>query len=244
MNTITYFISDLHLSPERGDITECFERFMREQALHADALYVLGDLFEAWIGDDDISSFTHHIADIFKTVSHKVPTYFIHGNRDFLVGQSFCQSAGITLLPEQAVIDLYGTPTLILHGDELCSLDVNYQRFRRIVRHPLTRSLLTALPLAYRKKLARKARAKSVASQQGRNMDSMDVVHSDVVNALNHHGVRHMVHGHTHKPNIHSFKLAEGVGQRIVLGDWYDQGSILEVSADGLQLKTLKHCSV
>ena len=134
--TKTYFISDLHLSPERDDITRCFEQFMAEQAPTADALYVLGDLFEVWIGDDDRSEFVQRISDCFNLLSTRVPIFFIRGNRDFLLGRRFCRKAGITLLPEQKVIDLYGTPTLLMHGDELCTQDVNYQRFRRIVGTP------------------------------------------------------------------------------------------------------------
>ncbi len=241
MTQTTYFISDLHLSPERDDITECFERFMQTQARDADALYVLGDLFEAWIGDDDTSPFSLRIAAQFRQLSQNIPIYFIRGNRDFLLGRRFCKMAGMTLLKEQTVIDLYGTKVLIMHGDELCTLDHSYQKFRKIIRHPLVKMCIKTLPLNYRRKLAKKARQKSVAVQKNRNMDIMDVVQQDVLNALNIHQVETLIHGHTHQPNIHSVTEYSATARRIVLGDWYDQGSILEVTPDALNLRALKH---
>lgn len=241
MTRITYFISDLHLSPEREDITDCFERFITEQAPKAEALYVLGDLFEVWIGDDDRSDYNQKIAELFKTLSQTIPIYFIRGNRDFLLGRRFCKMSGMKLLKEQAVVNLYNTPTLLLHGDELCTLDQKYQRFRRIVRHPLVKMVLKSLPLSYRRDLAKRARQKSAVSQQAKNVAMMDVVNDEVISRLAQSKVSRMIHGHTHQPNIHSLKVGKKDAQRIVLGDWYDQGSILEVTPDAINLKSLKH---
>lgn len=242
MTAFTYFISDLHLSAERPDITECLEVFLSEQAHQADALYVLGDLFEYWIGDDDRSAFNEHIASLFKALADKgVPIYFIHGNRDFLIRNAFAKRAGMTLLDEQHVIDLYGTPTLIMHGDELCTLDVVYQKFRKKARGWWWPRMVLALPLSTRKKIAENGRKTSQKNQSKLTMDIMDVTPQEVVKAMRQHGVLRMIHGHTHRPFIHQHQVDGKDAQRIVLGDWYDQGSVLKVSADSFELQTLIH---
>ena len=127
----TYFIADIHLSAERDDITECLLTFLEQDAPQAEALYVLGDLFEFWLGDDDVTPLSERVASAFKALSATTPVFFIHGNRDFAIREGWTRKAGMTLLPEQQVIDLYGTPTLLLHGDELCTLDIEYQKFRK-----------------------------------------------------------------------------------------------------------------
>ena len=158
----TYFIADLHLSAERPDITECLETFLAEEAIRADALYVLGDLFEAWIGDDDINDFTSRVVLAFRTLADTgVPIYFIHGNRDFLIRNQFAKRAGMTLLPEEKVIDLYGEPTLIMHGDQLCTRDIAYQKFRKKARGWWWPRLILMLPLSTRRKIAAKGRKQS-----------------------------------------------------------------------------------
>lgn len=232
-----YFISDLHLSAARPDITACLARFLSEKAPSADALYVLGDLFEYWIGDDDRSDFNEQVAGLFKTLSDKgIPIYFIHGNRDFLIRKAFAQRAGMTLLPEQAVVEFYGFPTLIMHGDELCIQDVAYQKFRRKARSWWWPRMVLALPLSTRSKIAEKGRKTSAQNQQGLSMDIMDVTPSAVVSMMQQYNVTRMIHGHTHRPAIHDLTIDGKNCQRIVLGDWYDQGSMLKVSADSIEL--------
>lgn len=240
MTSITYFISDLHLSADRPDITQCLEDFLQNHVLAADALYVLGDLFEYWIGDDDRSDFNEQVAAMFKKVSDaKVPIYFIHGNRDFLIREKFAQRAGMTLLNEQEVIDLYGIPTLILHGDELCTQDIAYQKFRRKARSWWWPTIILALPLSLRRYLAKRGRQTSQKNQQKLTMEIMDVSPAEVVNYLERFGVQRMIHGHTHRPALHDLEANQKPAQRIVLGDWYDQGSMLKVTAKAIELTHL-----
>jgi UDP-2,3-diacylglucosamine hydrolase len=239
MPAFTYFISDLHLCAERPDISQCLFTFLQEQAVHAEALYVLGDLFEAWIGDDDLSEFNLSIANAFKALADKgVPIYFIHGNRDFLVRDKFALRAGFTLLPEQCVVNLYGTPTLIMHGDELCTRDVVYQKFRRKARGWWWPRLILSLPLSTRRKIAEKGRKTSKKNHEKLTMDIMDVTPEDVVKAMETHKVTRLIHGHTHRPAVHQLRVNGQDAQRIVLGDWYDQGSILKVDQAQAQLLT------
>jgi UDP-2,3-diacylglucosamine hydrolase len=240
MTAFTYFISDLHLSADRDDINQCLFKFLSEQAPKAEALYVLGDLFEVWIGDDDQNSFTLNIAKAFHALSQSgVPVYFIHGNRDFLIRQRFAKQAGFKILPEQLVIDLYGEPTLIMHGDELCTKDIDYQAFRKKARSWWWPRIMLSLPLSIRCKLAKKGRAISKQKQSKLNQEIMDVTPQEVVSVMQAHGVVKMIHGHTHRPAIHQLQVNNQHAQRIVLGDWYDQGSILQVSKDGLKLSTV-----
>ena len=227
----TYFISDLHLSADRDDINQCLFAFLREQAPKADALYVLGDLFEMWIGDDDQNSFTLSIAKAFSALKQSgVPIFFIHGNRDFLIRQRFAKQAGFTLLPEQVVIDLYAEPTLIMHGDELCTKDVDYQKFRKKARSWWWPKIMLSLPLSTRKKLALKGRATSKKKQAQLTAEIMDVTQADVITCMQKFAVKRLVHGHTHRPAIHDLVVNQQSAQRIVLGDWYEQGSVLKVS--------------
>jgi UDP-2,3-diacylglucosamine hydrolase len=236
--SITYFIADLHLSAERPDITQCLEQFLTKQAIHADALYVLGDLFEAWIGDDDINAFTLGVTEAFKRLADTgVPIYFIHGNRDFLIRKRFAEKAGMTLLPEEQVIDLYGEPTLIMHGDQLCTRDVAYQKFRKKARGWWWPKLILMLPLSTRRNIAAKGRKQSQEKQQQLSQDIMDVTPEEVVNSLKAHNVKRLIHGHTHRPAVHSIQLGNEEAERIVLGDWYTQGSVLTVTKDHLTLE-------
>jgi UDP-2,3-diacylglucosamine hydrolase len=238
MTPFTYFISDLHLSADRDDINQCLFEFLREKAPKADALYVLGDLFEVWIGDDDQNSFTLNIAEAFNALNQSgVPVYFIHGNRDFLIRQRFAKQAGFKILPEQMVIDLYGEPTLIMHGDELCTKDVDYQAFRKKARSWWWPRIMLCLPLSTRRKLAQKGRATSKHKQSKLSQEIMDVTPEEVISVMQAHGVIKMIHGHTHRPAIHQLQINNQAAQRIVLGDWYDQGSILKVSKDQLELR-------
>lgn len=240
----TKFISDLHLSADRPDITGLFVDFLRHEARSAEALYILGDLFEYWIGDDDETPFHRHIKSELKSFTQSgIPCYFIHGNRDFLVGQRFSDEAGVELLPEPSVIELYGVPTVILHGDTLCTDDTSYQRFRKIIRHPWLLSIARTFPLALRRKIATFLRDNSSGnsenSQETKPLTEAELAKYDAtphaVDALfQDTGTVQMIHGHTHRPNIHEHPH----GIRIVLGDWYDQGSILDVDASGTTLRS------
>ena len=241
MTPFTYFISDLHLSADRDDINQCLFEFLREQAPHADALYVLGDLFEVWIGDDDQNSFTVSIAEAFNTLRLSgVPIYFIHGNRDFLIRQRFAKQAGFTILPEQVVIDLYGEPTLIMHGDELCTKDIEYQIFRKKARSWWWPRIMLSLPLSTRRKIASKGRATSKQKQSKLSADIMDVTSEEVIKCMQKFAVKKLIHGHTHRPAIHPLEVNGQPAKRIVLGDWYDQGSVLKVSPEATELKAQK----
>ncbi|WP_028839602.1 MULTISPECIES: UDP-2,3-diacylglucosamine diphosphatase [Thermomonas] len=238
----TLFVSDLHLDPARPDITALFGSFLDGEARGADALYILGDLFEAWVGDDDPSEAGALVADRLRALADAgVPAYFIRGNRDFLLGEAYAARCGMTLLDDPTVVDLYGTPTLLLHGDLLCTDDTAYQQFRAQTRSPQWQAQFLAQPLAGRLAFAAQARAASQARYgelvaKGMAETIGDVAPTTVQEWFARHGVQRMIHGHTHRPAFHD----EGEGRsRIVLGDWYEQGSVLRVSADGCDLARL-----
>jgi UDP-2,3-diacylglucosamine hydrolase len=243
----TLFVSDLHLDPARPDVTALFLRFLREEATSAEALYLLGDLFEAWIGDDDPSETGDAVAAGLRAVAEAgVPVYFIHGNRDFLVGGDYARRAGMRLLPDPAVVSLYGEPVLLMHGDLLCSDDVAYQAFRAQTRDPQWRAQFLSQPLAARQAFAAQAREASMARQKQMfegdraNFETVtDVTPATVEATLARYGVATLVHGHTHRPAVHPLQADGRQCRRIVLGDWYEQGSVLRVDADGIALSAL-----
>lgn len=236
----TYFIADLHLSAERTDIIGCFHTFLKNTAVQADALYILGDLFEVWLGDDDITPFTLDIAAALNEL-HKSGTklYFIHGNRDFMMRNRFAKSAGMELLPEAVVIDLYGKPTLIMHGDTLCTKDYEYQAFRKKSRGWWWPRLVRALPLSTRRNIAAKGRVKSKANQENLTEEIMDVTPEEVILQMQKYKVKQLIHGHTHRPAIHEIVVEDSPAKRIVLGDWYEQGSVLKATPEGIELQQL-----
>ncbi|WP_318435218.1 UDP-2,3-diacylglucosamine diphosphatase [Photobacterium leiognathi] len=235
----TLFISDLHLSASRPDMTDCFLRFMTEDTANIDALYVLGDLFEMWIGDDEESPFLQQIKQAFKALTDSgIPCYFVHGNRDFLIGKRFSQQTGVQLLPEHSVVDLYGKPTLILHGDTLCIEDEAYQRYRKKVHNKFIQWLFFRIPLSKRIQIGEKFRNNSSKNNQMKSQSIMDVTASEVVRVMEEFHVDQMIHGHTHRPDIHSLTVNDKPATRIVLGDWYEHGSVLVVTPDGYQLET------
>lgn len=235
----TLFISDLHLDGSRPAVTQLFFSFLAGEARDAEALYILGDLFEAWIGDDDDD--THHQAVVsrLQALSGVVPVAVMHGNRDFLLGERFARDSGCRLMAEAEVVDLYGVPTLLMHGDQLCTDDAEYQAFRRVARDPEWQRGMLARPLAERRAIARQARDRSAIENSMKADSIMDVNAEAVAAAMGTRGVRRMIHGHTHRPAIHEFELDGAPATRIVLGDWYDQGSVLRVNADGVSLTTL-----
>lgn len=233
----TLFLADLHLDESRPEATAAFEALMAGDARRAEAVYLLGDLFEAFIGDDDDGEIATRVALATRAVHEAgVPVFFQRGNRDFLVGPDYAARAGWTLLADPAVILLDGEPTLLLHGDLLCLDDTGYQALRRQVRDPAWQQAFLAQPLAARRAFAAQARAASKMAQTGRDESIGDASPDEVKRLMDLYGVRRMIHGHTHRPAIHALTLARGPGQRIVLGDWYEQASVLRVDAEGLLL--------
>lgn len=233
MTRKTYFIADLHLSENRPDISAAFFDFLHTHILNkqVDALYILGDFFEVWVGDDYVTELACSVAKHLKTISSSgTPVYFIHGNRDFIMREHYANRAGMKLLSEQTVIDLYGTPTVILHGDEMCTQDVEYQKFRKKSRGWWWPKLMLAMPLWYRRKIARNAREKSKLSQADKPIEILDVVDDAVIDMFTKYNVTNMIHGHTHRPNVHTYDICGQTLTRTVLGDWYSQGSYLVVT--------------
>ena len=207
----TLFIADLHLCAEEPAITAGFLRFLAGEARKADALYILGDLFEAWIGDDDPNPLHRQMAAAIKAVSDSgVPCYFIHGNRDFLLGKRFARESGMTLLPEEKVLELYGRRVLIMHGDTLCTDDAGYQAFRAKVHKPWLQTLFLALPLFVRKRIAARMRANSKEANSSKSLAIMDVNQNAVVSAMEKHQVQWLIHGHTHRPAVHELPRRVG----------------------------------
>ena len=230
----TLFIADLHLCQEEPAITAGFLHFLQREAPHCDALYILGDLFEAWIGDDDPNPLHQQVARALRALP--VPVYFIHGNRDFLIGRRFAQACGMTLLPEEQVLTLYGRRLLIMHGDTLCTDDAGYLRFRSKVHNPWIQRLFLALPLWIRKRIAARMRADSKQANQHKSQTIMDVNQEAVVATMLRQQVPLLIHGHTHRPAIHTLSLQGETAQRAVLGAWHSRGSMIQLDASGIQL--------
>jgi UDP-2,3-diacylglucosamine hydrolase len=240
----TLMVSDLHLDASRPGITRLFLEFLAAEARQADSLYVLGDLFEAWVGDDDPGEPGASVCAALQALAEGgVPVFLMRGNRDFLFGPGIAARCGATLLPDPCVVDLHGHPTLLMHGDLLCSDDAAYQAFRRQVRDPDWQAGFLSQPLAARQAFAAKARAASREHQQGVAESITDVTPATVAEVMSLHGVTRLIHGHTHRPAIHSLDLGGGPAQRIVLGDWYEQGSVLRLDGDGLRLVALEACT-
>jgi UDP-2,3-diacylglucosamine hydrolase len=226
----TLFISDLHLDPQRPHIVDLYSALLAGAAHNADALYILGDLFESWIGDDDDAALPARVALATRALRDSgVPVYFIHGNRDFLLGADYAARAGMLLLEDPSVIEIGGELTLLMHGDTLCTDDVEYQRFRTLVRDPRWQQQFLAQPLAERRTFAAQARGESRKHTSAARPEIMDVNQAAVEAAMRKHGVRKLIHGHTHRPATHRFDLDGLPAERIVLGDWYEQDSVLRV---------------
>ncbi|WP_313450170.1 UDP-2,3-diacylglucosamine diphosphatase [Stutzerimonas kunmingensis] len=229
-------ISDLHLEMERPDITRAFLHFLATRACQAEALYILGDFFEVWIGDDAMTPFQQSIADALRALSERgTRIYLMHGNRDFMLGKSFCRAAGCTLLGDPSVVEFGGERVLLMHGDSLCTRDEGYMRLRRLLRNPLSLFILRHLPLSTRRKLARKLRNESRAQTRMKASDIIDVTPELIPRVLAEHGVRTLIHGHTHRPATHELEVDGRPAQRIVLGDWDQQGWALQVDESGFQ---------
>ncbi len=235
----TLFIADLHLCAEEPAITAGFLRFLAGEARKAEALYILGDLFEAWIGDDDPAPLHRQVAQALRAlVDSGVPCFFIHGNRDFLVGERFARESGIQLLPEEQVLSIDGRRVLIMHGDTLCTDDHGYQAFRARVHQVWLQKLFLALPLFLRQRIAARMRAGSKAANGSKSMEIMDVNQQAVCQAMSRHQTRWLIHGHTHRPAIHPLEVDGEPAWRCVLGAWHREGSMIRVSADDVELIT------
>ena len=217
-------ISDLHLEEERPDISRAFFRFLQEQAQHADALYILGDFFEVWVGDDERRPLQVQVIEALRALSDRgIQVYFLHGNRDFLIGQQFAEEAGVQLLDDPTLVELGGQPILLMHGDTLCTRDTEYAKFRAMVRNPQWQAMMLKRPLVERQTMARQLREMSMARNQGKQMEIMDVTQEEVERVMEQHQVRRLIHGHTHRPQVHQLSVAGQDAKRYVLGDW-DRG--------------------
>ena len=233
----TLFIADLHLCTEEPAITAGFLRFLSGEARQADALYILGDLFEAWIGDDDPNPLHQQIAAAIKALADSgIPCFFIHGNRDFLLGKRFARESGMTLLPQEKVLDLYGRKVLIMHGDTLCTDDTGYQAFRAKVHQPWLQTLFLAMPLFIRQRIDAKMRANSKAANSSKSLEIMDVNPQAVVAEMEKHQVQWLIHGHTHRPAVHKLTANKQPAFRVVLGAWHTEGSMVKVTRDNVEL--------
>jgi len=236
----TFFISDIHISEQYPEIGEQLIDFLENQAQQSDALYILGDLFEYWLGDDDTNPEYKKIQSALKLFTDKkTPTYFIHGNRDFLIGETFAHETGIKILSDPSIIELYGERILISHGDIFCTDDVEYQSSRKQTRDPNWQKMILEKPLKERKVFANEAREKSSIYTQKINEVLMDVNQSETNKTFEKYGLNRIIHGHTHKPAIHNSMINGELYKRIVLGDWYEQGSVLKWDQSGPELVTL-----
>jgi UDP-2,3-diacylglucosamine hydrolase len=237
----TWFISDLHLDPSRPHLFTLLHEFLDRIEDQAEALYILGDLFEFWIGDDIIDSplgvsYLPVIKHLRKLSDSGIKLYFIQGNRDFFVRDKLINNMGATLLADTHVIDLYGTPTLILHGDTLCTDDKGYQLMRKVFRIKLLQFIYLSLSLESRATRTNKVR--KVTHQQTQNKDCkiLDVNQQEVEKLMKKNNVVQMIHGHTHRPDTHLFNLDRKEAKRLVLADWHDKASYIEASSEGLKL--------
>lgn len=231
------FISDLHLSPTRPDITQSFLQFLAQKARFATKLYVLGDLFDFWLGDDDNSEFATSIKQAFRQLTDSgVECYFQHGNRDFLVGKRFARETGIKLLPEECKIELRGSSAILLHGDTLCIDDIKYQEFRTKVHQPWLQRVFKCIPLVFRKKIVRKIQGQTRNDKSSKSLDIMDVNKNEVVRVMEKHNTNLMIHGHTHREATHQIVLANNTqATRMVLSDWDNSAVVLIVDESGFR---------
>ena len=236
----TLFISDLHLEAERPDIARQFLSFLEQEASEADDLYILGDLFEAWVGDDDPN--THYFTikrALRKIVDKGIPVYFMHGNRDFMIGRGFANETGVEILKDPYKVQMYGQKVLLSNGDVLCTDDVQYQRVRKMTRDPDWKKTILARPLKDRLRMAEEARRQSLEQTINKSMEIMDVNQDAVKTIIKHFNVDVLLHGHTHRPAIHEIDLGRRKAKRIVLGDWYTQGSVVRWGTRGPELEAI-----
>lgn len=225
----TRFIADLHLEESRRDVTDAFLNFLSGYARNIEALYILGDFFENWIGDDERTSLQEEVTEALQQI-HATGTrlYLMHGNRDFLIGHEFCDRIGATLLDDPTCIDLYGEPTLLMHGDSLCTADTEYMKFRANMRNPEWQQAFLQRSLEERQTVARQLREISQAKNQGKEQTIMDVTPEEVISVMESHGVQRLIHGHTHRPAVHELQANGSPATRYVTGDWHEKAWYIE----------------
>lgn len=234
------FISDLHLDTGRPDITRRFLQYLGSRGRDAGAIYILGDLFEAWIGDDDQSDMNQSVCQgLRQCAASGTPVFVMHGNRDFLLGERFAEQSNTTLLQDPTLIDLYGTPTLLMHGDLLCTDDTEYLSFREMVHDSQWQTGFLVKSLEQRSKIAVDMRALSKEKTSDKAESIMDVNQQAVIQTMTENQVPRLIHGHTHRPDVHELLIANKPARRFVLGDWYEQGSVLECSPGGCELQSI-----
>jgi UDP-2,3-diacylglucosamine hydrolase len=241
MKTEILFISDLHIAWDKPEITRRFLHFLEHRATQANALYILGDLFDAWVGDDDFSPPNPKIrAALKRLIESRTKVYLQVGNRDFLLGRQFCNQTGVTMLSDPVAIDLFGVPTLLMHGDLLCTDDLPYQAFRSKSRSPEWQRRVLSKPLFVRLLAARWYRLKSYFHKRQKSLEIMDVNQETVTKTMVEHDCRRLVHGHTHRPDIHNFEINGKAAQRFVLPAWSkESGAILIWDSNGYRIETL-----
>jgi len=228
------FISDLHLAPERPQIIDLFERFVSEIAVRADTLYILGDFVEYWLGDDDRAEGLNTAFSAFNQLKEAGTNVFMmHGNRDFLIGDDLAARCHFQLIEDPLPIQIQNHPALLMHGDTLCTDDVDYQKFRTMVRNTDWQNDFLSKPLKEREQIALSLREQSKQATADKSPDIMDVNQDAVVETIRHHGISTLIHGHTHRPAIHEFEIDGNPVKRIVLGDWYETGSYLRIPEEG-----------
>ena len=233
------FISDLHLEAKRPDITRAFLQCLHDQASAVDELYILGDFFEVWLGDDAMDELGQQVAEALARLSDQgTQIYLMHGNRDFLLGRRFCRQAKCTLLRDPSIVQLNGEPVLLMHGDSLCTDDLDYMRMRKWLRNPVSRFALRNLPLKTRQKIGRKLRDESQSRTRMKAADITDVNLGQVAEVMRNQGVRTLIHGHTHRPARHQLMIDGAPAERIVLGDWDQAGWYLLVDESGYHLES------
>lgn len=227
------FISDLHLHPDHPEIEQSLLAFLQQDNSDTDAIYILGDLFEFWLGDDDIETPYKEVITALQQASSRVPLFFLPGNRDFLVGVTFQADTGCKIIEDGLVFDLYGKKTMLLHGDTLCTDDIEYQRFRTEVRSDSWKDNVMAMALDERRQFFRSLRQQSQNAIREKSSHILDVNSDAVISAFKTSGIDLMIHGHTHRPGIHTYKVSDKTVRRIVLGDWFEQGSLLTCMENG-----------
>ena len=243
-NAHSLLISDLHLCDTRPDLNAAFVEFCQQQARRAERLYILGDLSDAWVGDDDDSTTAELIRSNLAALTRDgVEVYIMTGNRDFLMGEQLANDCGATLLEDPTLVDLYGTPALLMHGDSLCTGDAEYMAFRAQIQNKQAQRMLLTQSLQQRRQLALSLRAQSKGANSNKAEDIMDVTPAEVVRVCLEYGVSTLIHGHTHRPAVHSFAIQPEAGQqvaaqRLVLGDWGRKGWYIKATSDGLELES------